>query len=41
MPASPKPSVLELIKARMADKASVPGARNDPWKLAVVVEGGG
>jgi predicted patatin/cPLA2 family phospholipase len=35
-----KPSVLELIKARMADKRSEPGKRNDPWKLAVVAEDG-
>lgn len=34
------PTVLELIHARLADRSSRPGHRNDPYTLAVVAEDG-
>lgn len=39
--AVPKPSVQQLIHARLRDKTSKPGQRNDPYKLAIAAEGGG
>lgn len=36
----PIPTVLELIHARLADKSSQPGHRNDPYKLAIAAEDG-